>query len=79
MVGLPNDELPIPIFDTVLNGVTVKGSIVGTRKDLQEAVQFAAEGKVRTNIETRKLDEINDVFSMMENGEINGRIVLTLE
>lgn len=79
IVGLPNDELPIPIFDTVLNGVTVKGSIVGTRKDLQEAVQFAAEGKVRTNIETRKLDEINDVFSMMENGEINGRIVLTLE
>jgi alcohol dehydrogenase, propanol-preferring len=79
VVGLPNDELPIPIFDTVLNGVTVKGSIVGTRKDLQEAVQFAAEGKVRTNIETRKLDEINDVFSMMENGEINGRIVLTLE
>jgi propanol-preferring alcohol dehydrogenase len=78
-VGLPNDELPIPIFDTVLNGVTVKGSIVGTRKDLQEAVQFAAEGKVRTNIETRKLDEINDVFSMMEKGEINGRIVLTLE
>lgn len=59
--------------------MTVKGSIVGTRKDLQEAVQFAAEGKVRTNIETRKLDEINDVFSMMENGEINGRIVLTLE
>ena len=79
VVGLPNDELPIPIFDTVLNGVTVKGSIVGTRKDLQEAVQFAAEGKVRTNIETRKLDEINDVFSMMEKGEINGRIVLTLE
>ncbi|MGE7602804.1 alcohol dehydrogenase AdhP [Peribacillus sp. NPDC097675] len=79
VVGLPNDELPIPIFDTVLNGVTVRGSIVGTRKDLQESLQFAADGKVRTNIETRPLDEINDVFKMMEKGEINGRIVLTLE
>ncbi|MFJ7748149.1 alcohol dehydrogenase AdhP [Peribacillus sp. NPDC097295] len=79
VVGLPNEELPIPIFDTVLNGVTVRGSIVGTRKDLQESLQFAAEGKVRTNIETRPLDEINDVFKMMEKGEINGRIVLTLE
>lgn len=79
VVGLPNEELPIPIFDTVLNGVTVRGSIVGTRKDLQESLQFAADGKVRTNIETRPLDEINDVFKMMEKGEINGRIVLTLE
>lgn len=79
VVGLPNDELPIPIFDTVLNGVTVRGSIVGTRKDLQESLQFAADGKVRTNIEKRPLEEINDIFTMMEKGEINGRIVLTLE
>lgn len=79
VVGLPNAELPIPIFDTVLNGVTVKGSIVGTRKDLQEAVQFAVEGKVRTNIETKPLDNINEVFEDMEKGRINGRVVLTLE
>jgi propanol-preferring alcohol dehydrogenase len=78
VVGLPNDELPIPIFDTVLNGVTVKGSIVGTRKDLQEAIEFAAQGKVRTNIETQPLDSINDVFDRMETGKINGRVVLTM-
>lgn len=78
VVGLPNDELPIPIFDTVLNGVTVKGSIVGTRKDLQEAIEFAAQGKVRTNIETQPLDSINDVFDRMESGKINGRVVLTI-
>lgn len=78
VVGLPNDELPIPIFDTVLNGVTVKGSIVGTRKDLIEALSFAAQGKVRTNIETQPLDAINDVFHRMETGKINGRVVLTL-
>lgn len=78
VVGLPNDELPIPIFDTVLNGVTVKGSIVGTRKDLQEALAFAAQGKVRTNIEVQPLDNINEVFQRMEKGQINGRIVLTM-
>ncbi|TXC93457.1 alcohol dehydrogenase AdhP [Metabacillus litoralis] len=78
VVGLPNDELPIPIFDTVLNGVTVKGSIVGTRKDLQEAIDFAARGLVRTNIETQPLDSINDVFNRMEKGQINGRVVLTM-
>lgn len=79
VVGLPNADLPIPIFNTVLNGVTVKGSIVGTRKDLQESLAFAAQGKVRTNIETQPLDSINDVFHRLEKGQINGRVVLTME
>ncbi|GED33393.1 alcohol dehydrogenase AdhP [Brevibacillus centrosporus] len=79
VVGLPNAELPIPIFDTVLNGVTVKGSIVGTRKDMQEALDFAARGKVRAIIETQPLDKINEVLERMEKGQINGRVVLTME
>jgi propanol-preferring alcohol dehydrogenase len=79
VVGLPNADLPIPIFDTVLDGVKVKGSIVGTRKDLQEALQFAADGKVKVIYETYKLDDINDVFDKMEKGQINGRIVLTID
>ncbi|GMA51613.1 zinc-dependent alcohol dehydrogenase [Alicyclobacillus contaminans] len=79
VVGLPTGDIPIPIFDTVLNGVTVRGSIVGTRKDLQEALDFAARGKVRTIIETQPLEKINDVFERMEKGQINGRVVLTLE
>ncbi len=79
VVGLPNSELPIPIFDTVLNGVTVKGSIVGSRKDLQEALEFAARGKVKAIIETQPLEKINEVFDRMEKGQINGRVVLTLE
>lgn len=79
IVGLPNDDLPIPIFDTVLHGVTVRGSIVGTRKDLQEALEFAAQGKVKTNIEVQPLDKINEVFDRMINGQINGRVVLTMD
>lgn len=78
VVGLPHADLPIPIFDTVLNGVTVRGSIVGTRKDMQEAIEFAVQGKVKTNIETAPLDSINEVFDKMEKGQINGRIVLTV-
>ncbi len=77
LVGLPNDEIPVPIFDTVLNGVTVKGSIVGTRKDMQEALQFAADGKVKAIVSTAELDDINQVFDQMEKGQINGRVVLT--
>lgn len=78
VVGLPNDTLPIPIFDTVLNGVSVKGSIVGTRKDLQECLELAAQGKIKTMIETQPLDNINEIFDRLENGEINGRVVLEI-
>lgn len=79
LVGLPNADIPVPIFDTVLNGVSVKGSIVGTRKDMQEALQFAADGKVKAIISTAKLDEINEIFDRMEKGQINGRVVLTFD
>ncbi|MFZ5781811.1 MAG: alcohol dehydrogenase AdhP [Pseudomonadota bacterium] len=76
LVGLPPGDFPLPIFDTVLNGITVRGSIVGTRLDLQEAIDFAAAGKVKATVETAGLDDINGVFTRMERGDIRGRIVL---
>lgn len=74
--GLPPGEFPVSIFDLVLNGNTIRGSIVGTRLDLEESLAFAAEGKVKATIEALPLDSINDVFSRMKKGQINGRIVL---
>ncbi|MGN6374675.1 MAG: alcohol dehydrogenase AdhP [Sphingomonas sp.] len=77
--GLPPGDFPLSIFDTVLNGTTVRGSIVGTRLDLQEALDFAAAGKVRATVSTDVLDNINQVFDKMHKGEIEGRIVLDFE
>jgi propanol-preferring alcohol dehydrogenase len=76
--GLPPGSFPLPIFDIVLNGITVRGSIVGTRLDLQEALQFAGDGKVQATTQTAKLDDINDVFARMHAGQIEGRIVLDM-
>lgn len=77
--GLPPGEFPISIFDLVLNGQTVRGSIVGTRKDLEEALAFAADGKVKATIETQPLGSINDVFDRLKKGKVNGRIVLDID
>jgi propanol-preferring alcohol dehydrogenase len=77
--GLPPGDFPLSIFDTVLNGITVRGSIVGTRLDLQEALDFAAMGKVRAIVKTDKLENINHVFTRMREGDIEGRIVLDFE
>lgn len=76
--GLPPGEFPVSIFDVVLNGYTIRGSIVGTRLDLEEALAFAGEGKVKATIEILPLESINEVFSRLKKGQINGRVVLGL-
>jgi len=78
LVGLPPGDFPTPIFDVVLKRLTIRGSIVGTRKDLQEALMFAGEGLVKTTVEAQPLEQINQIFQRMKQGEINGRIVLDM-
>lgn len=76
--GLPPGSFDLPIFDTVLNAYTVRGSIVGTRKDLQEAIEFAVEGKVKATVHAAKLEDVNDIFAKMKKGQIDGRIVMEI-
>lgn len=78
LVGLPPGDFATPIFDVVLKRITLRGSIVGTRKDLAEAVAFAAEGKVRAHIHHARLEDINTVFASLKAGTVDGRIVITL-
>jgi propanol-preferring alcohol dehydrogenase len=76
LVGLPPGVFPTPIFEVVLKRLTIRGSIVGTRKDLQEALEFASYGQVKAAIETQPLEAINDVFARLKSGDVNGRVVL---
>ena len=78
LVGLPPGDFPTPIFDVVLKRITVRGSIVGTRRDLDEAIEFAVEGKVRADIAKAPLDDINSIFANLKAGKIEGRMVLAL-
>lgn len=74
--GLPPGKFDLSIFDMVLDGITVRGSIVGTRLDLKEALEIAARGKVKAHVSVEPLENINDIFERMENGKIEGRIVI---
>ena len=76
--GLPPGEFPVSIFDVVLNRYTLRGSIVGTRMDLEEALAFAAEGKVKATIEVVPLESINDVLERLKKGQVIGRVVLAI-
>lgn len=75
-VGLPPESMSLNIPRLVLDGIEVVGSLVGTRMDLAEAFQFAAEGKVVPKVTMRPLEDINAIFTEMESGKIKGRMVI---
>ncbi|HSY27532.1 MAG TPA: zinc-dependent alcohol dehydrogenase [Burkholderiaceae bacterium] len=76
LLGLPPGEFPLPLFDVIAACITIRGSFVGTRLDMAEALAFAAEGKVKAEIELQPLSAINKVFERLEHGDIASRVVL---
>jgi propanol-preferring alcohol dehydrogenase len=64
------------LFDVVANCITIRGSFVGNREDMAEALAFAAEGKIKADIELQPLSAINDIFDRLEHGKVAGRVVL---
>ncbi|MFC8848623.1 MULTISPECIES: alcohol dehydrogenase catalytic domain-containing protein [unclassified Micromonospora] len=78
LVSLPKDNrITLPVFETVLKGITVIGSIVGTRADLAEVFRLHAAGRTRVAYEVRKLDEINEAIEDVLAGRVAARLVLT--
>ena len=72
----PPGEFPVPLFDVVANCLTIRGSFVGTRGDMAEALAFAAEGKIKADIELQPLSSINQIFDRLEHGDVPSRVVL---
>jgi propanol-preferring alcohol dehydrogenase len=79
LVGLPADNrLELPVFETVLKGISVIGSLVGTRNDLAECFDMHAQGRTRVIAETRQLEDVNDCFEDVLAGRVPARLVFDL-
>lgn len=74
--GLPPGNFPAPIFDIVLKGLTIRGSIVGTRQDMEEALDFYARGLIHPTYNKRPLEDVNAIFDEMRHAKIDGRMVI---
>ncbi|WP_130452231.1 alcohol dehydrogenase AdhP [Zhihengliuella halotolerans] len=74
--GLPPGNFPAPIFDIVLKGLTIRGSIVGTRQDMEEALDFYARGLIHPTYSQRPLEDVNAIFDEMRHAKIDGRMVI---
>lgn len=78
-IGLPPESMDLSIPRLVLDGIEVVGSLVGTRKDLEEAFQFGAEGLVVPKVQLRPLEDAPDIFQEMREGKITGRMVIDMK
>jgi propanol-preferring alcohol dehydrogenase len=76
LIGLPPGEFPTPLFDVVSNCITIRGSFVGNRQDMAEALAFAADGKVKADVELQPLSAINQVIDRLEHGNVAARVVI---
>ena len=65
----------MPIFDTVLKGISIIGSIVGTRQDLREVFELHAAGRTKVIAETRRLEQVNEAFDEVLAGDVPARLV----
>ena len=79
LVGLPADNrLELPVFETVLKGISVIGSLVGTRNDLADCFALHAAGHTRVVAETRRLEDVNECFAEVLAGRVPARLVFDL-
>lgn len=81
-VGLPEGD-PVPIATArpglmIMRHYTITGSAVGNRMDAIETLDFAARGTIKAHIRVVKMDELTGVFKEMEEGKLQGRVVLDL-
>jgi propanol-preferring alcohol dehydrogenase len=77
LVGLTNDHLELPVLETILRGITVRGSYLGTRQDLAEVFRLAQSSSVRPHVQTHALQEVPELLDRMRLGELTGRAVIT--
>ena len=75
-VALPKENLSIPIPNLIIKENQLIGSFVGTRKDMQEALELAKVRQIICKVEKCRLEDINEVFDKMHHFKLSGRVVI---
>src|SRR5215831_17102672 len=76
-VGLPPENICFPPILMAAREIKIAASAVGTRQDLQEVLALAGAGKLRCQVESRPLSQVNQVLDDLRRGQVTGRVVLT--
>jgi len=78
VVGLPAENICFPPILMAAAEARIQASAVGTRQDLRDVLALAAAGKIRCQVGTRSLSEVNQALDQLRSGQVSGRIVLVI-
>jgi propanol-preferring alcohol dehydrogenase len=75
LVGLAGGSFPFSFFN-LPSEATMTSSNWGSRNELEEVLALARTGRLVSTIEQRPLQDINEVFTRLAAGQVEGRAVL---
>lgn len=78
-VGLPSEDICFPPIMMAAKEVRIQASAVGTRQDLREVLAMASKGKIRCQVSARPLLEANLVMDQLRQGQVSGRMALSIQ
>uniref|UniRef100_A0A1I7UBW4 alcohol dehydrogenase n=1 Tax=Caenorhabditis tropicalis TaxID=1561998 RepID=A0A1I7UBW4_9PELO len=77
LVGLPKDsQILVNTTLLIFNSITIKGSLIGSRLDTDEALDFVSRGVVKVPLEFVRLEDVPIVYEKMKEGKVNSRVVV---
>jgi propanol-preferring alcohol dehydrogenase len=79
VLGLPKEDLTFFADDLAIGEFRILGSAVGTRREMRELLALAAAGALRCEVETWRLEDVNQVLDRLQRGEVLGRAVLEMK
>lgn len=77
LVGLSRSQYELPLTDTVMKGIAIRGSYLGTRRDLEDVFRLLQAGAIRPHVHTHALDETPALLDQMRRGTLVGRAVIS--
>lgn len=76
VLGVGPGRIEIDPTEMVMGRRRMMGSPAGSRSDLRQTLQIAAEHGIRPRVQTFSLNQVADAFAAVERGDIAGRAVL---
>jgi len=78
LVGISTSQYELPLADTIVKGIQVRGSYLGTKKDLEDVIALARAGSLRPQVQTDGIDAAPEILNRLRRGEVSGRAVIIL-
>ncbi|MCS7024410.1 MAG: alcohol dehydrogenase catalytic domain-containing protein [Bryobacteraceae bacterium] len=79
LVGMTAEKFSLGVTETVLKGIRIQGSYLGTRQDLETVFDLAAQGLARPQVHSYPIDQAPEIFARLKAGQILGRAVIEFQ